>query len=214
MPTIVPAILEESKEKFLVTYSIATKIPGVERIQVDFADGKFLPNVLLDVDEINALNPTYTWEAHLMCKEPKDFLEYQICGFKVVVVHFEAYASAVYLENALEEIKKLGLKAGVALNPETPVSVLKSFENKADQFLLMGVQPGRQGSKFIPETLGRIKELRKIMPNAIIEVDGGVNETNIKSIKEAGADLIVAGSAIVKSENPKEAFEKLNAKIS
>ncbi|MBL8030377.1 MAG: hypothetical protein JNN11_03955 [Candidatus Doudnabacteria bacterium] len=210
MAIIIPAILEQTKEKFSATSSLVTKIPGVERIQVDFADGKFVPNTLLPVAEIDALNPAFIWEAHIMCEEPKDFLDYKICGFKKVVLHYEAYSNKNLLTQALKQIQDLGLEPAVCLNLDTPVSYLTDYVFLKN-FQLMGIKPGFQGSPFFPETLERIKELKALLPHAIIEIDGGVNETNIKSIKEAGADLIVVGSAIVKTENPKEAFEKLNA---
>ncbi len=207
MAQIVPAILEHTKEAFLQKLSLVSKIPGVERIQVDFGDGEFVAAKLLSVDEMSNLNPAIHWEAHLMVKAPKDFLDYQICGFKTLIVHYEAYASAVDVKQTLAEIKKMGFKAGIAINPETPVKVLVTME--ADQYLIMGVVPGKQGQSFIQGTTDRIAELRKLKPNAIIEVDGGIKMDNVKQVADAGADLIIAGSAIVGQENPAEAFEKL-----
>lgn len=207
MAIIVPAILEETKEAFLEKLSLVSKIPGVERVQVDFGDGKFIPSKLLSPAEIDGLNPAVLWEAHLMVNSPKDFLDYQLSGFKVVVVHYEAFNTVDELKTALGQLKQMGFKTGVAINPETPVNVLKDFE--ADQYLIMSVVPGKQGQSFIPETINRVKELRKLLPNAIIEVDGGVNLNVAKEISDAGADLIVAGSAIIGSENPVDAYEAL-----
>ena len=207
MPTIIPAILEETKEAFLQKLSLVSKIPGVERIQVDFGDGEFISNRLLSAAEIDGLNPAIHFEAHLMIKAPKDFLDYQICGFKTIIIHYEAYESAVDVKSALDELRKMGFKTGVAINPDTAVKVLKDLV--ADQYLIMGVVPGRQGQAFISSTINRIGELRKLIPNAIIEVDGGINMDNVKEVAQVGADFIVAGSAVVGQENPNEAFEKL-----
>lgn len=207
MAIIVPAILEKTKEAFNERLNLICKISGVQKIQVDFGDGEFIENKLLGAGEMDTLNPAFEWEAHLMVKAPSDFLDYQICGFKTLIVHYEAFGNLDDLKKALANIKSMGFKTGVAINPNTPVDVLK--EVVADQYLIMSVIPGKQGQAFLPETLERIKELRIIYPHAIIEIDGGVSETNIKAIKDAGADLIAAGSVIVKSENPAMAFETL-----
>ena len=105
----------------------------------------------------------------------------------------------------------MGFKTGVAINPATLVDVLK--EIYADQYLIMSVVPGKQGQGFIDATYDKIKGLRKLLPHAIIEVDGGVNETNIKAIKQAGADLICVGSALVKAEDMLGAYERLQKEI-
>lgn len=206
---IVPAILEKTKAGFDDKVSLVCKIPGVERIQVDFADNIFVPNLLLTASEIDTLNPAFHWEAHLMCQSPKEFLDYKICGFKTIIVHYEAYGSAGEILDSIKTIKQLGLEPGICLKLETPVSVLRQFYPEVKHFLLMAIVPGFQGTKFYEEIYSRVLELNKVLPNAIIEVDGGVNETNIKKLKDAGTDLFVVGSAITKSENPGEAFEKL-----
>ncbi len=211
MAQIVPAILEKTKEGFNEKVALVMKIPGIERIQVDFGDGEFIENKLLGAGEMDTLNPAFHFEAHLMVKNPTDFLDYQICGFKTIIVHFEAYLSLVVLKQALATIKQLGFKTSVAINPDTPVSALKNVV--ADQYLIMSVVPGKQGQLFIPSTLNKIKELKQMLPHAIIEVDGGVNETNIKSLKDAGADLICVGSALVKAQDVNLAYAHLEDKL-
>ncbi|MCL5666818.1 MAG: hypothetical protein M1383_03545 [Patescibacteria group bacterium] len=213
MAQIVPAILEKTKEGFLDKQSVILKLPGVERIQVDFEDGVFVPQEILPVAEMDTLNPAYHWEAHLMVKNPTDFLDYEICGFKTIVVHYEAYANAGDIRRALLTIRQQGIKPGLCVNPDTPIKALKEFAGDTDHFQLMSVYPGYQGQSFIENTYERIGELRKITPNAIIEVDGGANLANIKKIARAGADLIICGSSIVKAPNPAEAYEKLNSEI-
>ncbi len=211
MPQIVPAILEATKEAFLQRLSLVLKIPGLERVQVDFGDGEFIADKLLTVSEMDALNPAFHWEAHLMVKEPKDFLDYQICGFKTLIVHYEAFPSPKELKKIISEIKSMGFKAGVAINPDTAVKVLKDIA--ADQYLIMSVTPGKQGQSFLEDTYDKIKDLKALLPHAIIEVDGGVNLSNIKQLAQSGADLICVGSALVKASDVAQAWDKLNSEI-
>ncbi len=211
MAQIIPAILEKTKEKFLEKIFLVSKLHGADRIQVDFGDGQFTEEKLLDADEMDTLNPAFSWEAHLMVKEPKDFLDYKICGFKTLILHYEAFLSADDLKQALLDIKTMGFQSGIAVNPETPINVLQNIS--ADQYLLMSVIPGRQGNAFIPATIEKIKQLRQMLPHAIIEVDGGINETNIKSVKDAGADLICVGSSLVKATDSASAYARLEDKI-
>ena len=213
MALILPAILETTKEGFKERVSLVTKIPGVTKIQVDFGDGVFIENKLLEASEMETLNPAFEWEAHLMIKNPPDFLDYQICGFKTLLLHYEAYETPNKLQEALLNVKNFGLNTGVVINPSTQVEKLKQFLGYTEQFLIMSVVPGKQGQSFIPETINKIKELRALLPHAIIEVDGGINETNIKSVSQAGADLICVGSALVKAENVNGAYEKLQMEI-
>jgi ribulose-phosphate 3-epimerase len=211
MPQIVPAILEKTKEGFLQKLSLIIKLPGVERVQADFGDGEFIESKLLSVAEMDALNPAFHWEAHLMIKEPKDFLDYQICGFKTLIVHYEAFLSAGGLKRTLSEIKSMGFKTCVAINPDTSVNVLKDII--ADQYLIMSVVPGKQGQSFLEGTFQKIKDLKALLPHAIIEVDGGVNAANVKQLAQSGADLLCVGSALVKAPDVGIAWEKLNAEI-
>jgi ribulose-phosphate 3-epimerase len=211
MAIIIPAILEKTKEAFNERLNLVCKIPGLSKIQVDFGDGEFIENKLLEAGEMDTLNPAFEWEAHLMVKAPNDFLDYQICGFKTLIVHYEAFSSAKELKESLASIKSMGFKTGVAINPDTEVNVLKDIT--ADQYLVMSVVPGKQGQAFIESTPDKIAQLRALMPHAIIEVDGGVGESNIKSLKDAGADLICVGSALVKADNLNVAYEKLQKEI-
>lgn len=213
MPHIVPAILEKTKEDFLEKVFIAVKLPGIERVQVDFADGAFVPNITLPAAEMDPLNPAFHWEAHLMINEPKDFLDYEICGFKTIILHYEAYPSKTALMEAVRAIKTLGLQAGVCINSETPVSSLLDLQEEVRHFQLMSIVPGFQGSDFLPGSLERIRELRKLVPTATIEVDGGIGQGNIKSVAEAGADLLICGSSLVKAPNPALAYEALKKQL-
>jgi ribulose-phosphate 3-epimerase len=210
---IVPSILENTQVAFLDTMSKELKLPGVERIQVDFGDGKFVPNTILPVSEITTLNPAYHWEAHLMIEHPTDFLDYQIAGFKTIIVHYEAYESVDALAAAVSDIKSFGLEPVICLKVETAVDELADFYPQVKHFQLMAIHPGFQGTPFLESTYGRIKQLREMFPDAIIEIDGGVNFENIKKISEVGADLIIAGSVITKAPDMLQAYEKLQQQL-
>ncbi len=213
MAQIVPAILEKTKEGFLDKVAKITKLPGVNRIQVDFGDGVFVPNAMLPVSEIEVLNPAFHFEAHLMVKEPKDFFDYQLSGFKTLLVHFEAFSAPEGLRQAISAIKSAGLNPGICIKNETPVSVLGKFFPEVGQFQLMGIVPGFQGQPFLENTFKRVAELRKLLPNAIIEVDGGVTLENAKRLAESGADLLIAGSALLKAADINIAYEQLIQEI-
>jgi len=213
MAQIVPAILEKTKEGFLDKLAKITKLPGVARIQVDFGDGLFVPNAMLPVSEIEVLSPAFHFEAHLMVKEPKDFFDYQLSGFKTLLVHYEAFSTPDGLMQAISAIKSAGLKPGICLKNETPVSVLEKFFPEVDQFQLMGIVPGFQGQPFLENTYERVVELRKRLPNAIIEVDGGVTLGNAKRLAQSGADLLIAGSALLKAADINIAYEQLIQEI-
>lgn len=219
MATIVPAILEKEKDVFLARADAVEKLPGVSRVQVDFADGKFVTNATLGIEDIDVLNPALTWEAHLMVMEPVDFFDYQMVGFSTVIVHLEAFAAmkgnplhqrVTLVERALEDIAKLGMKAGLAISPETSVEALLPYKDLVSQFTLLSIEPGEQGHEFIPDSIDRIKKLRSLVPDVTIEVDGGINAENARQVVEAGADLLAVGSALVFSDNLQYSFDELN----
>ncbi len=212
MAIIVPAILEKTKEGFETKARSFERISGVERIQVDFCDGLFVPSVTVEVKDLDVLNPAFEWEAHLMLKAPMDFFEYQIAGFTTIIIHFEAFIDKVQLGRELRNIHSLGLRAGLAVNPETELSQLSHYADVVDQFTVLGVYPGSQGQDIIPEVFDRIKGLRKLLPRAIIEVDGGVRADNIQKITEAGGDVVVVGSAL--AGDPDWDFERLRDAVS
>lgn len=213
MATIVPAILETTMDGFLDKVAVLTKIPDATRIQIDFADGKFVPNTTVSVHDMDPLNPAFTWEAHLMIEEPVDFLDYQIAGFQILVVHYEGFKDKSQINSALESIRKLGMKAGLAINPETPVSTFRPHLEMADQLLLLSVVPGFQGNPFVEQTYDRVRELRELAPRGILEVDGGIKIHNIQPLQDAGADLLVVGSALFETENVQENFDLLTKEI-
>lgn len=184
---------------------------------VDVMDGVFVPNISFGTPIMNVLkeNAKKTLDVHLMIINPDDYLEkFSQLGADILTVHFEA---CPHLHRTVQKIKDLNLKAGVAINPHTPVSFLKSIISDIDLVCIMSVNPGFGGQSFIKNTFNKVKELRNLIndhnSNAIIEVDGGVNSKNAKKLIECGANVLVAGSFVFKSENPSNTISELSSII-
>ena len=184
---------------------------------IDVMDGVFVPNISFGTPIMNVLkkNAKKTLDVHLMIINPDDYLEkFSQLGADILTVHFEA---CPHLHRTVQKIKDLNLKAGVAINPHTPVSFLKSIINDIDLVCIMSVNPGFGGQSFIKNTFNKVKELRNLIndhnSNAIIEVDGGVNSNNAKKLIECGANALVAGSFVFKSENPSNTISELSSII-
>ena len=184
---------------------------------IDVMDGVFVPNISFGTPIMNVLkeNAKKTLDVHLMIINPDDYLEkFSQLGADILTVHFEA---CPHLHRTIQKIKDLNLKAGVAINPHTPVSFLKSIIVDLDLVCIMSVNPGFGGQSFIKNTFNKVKELRNLIndhnSNAIIEVDGGVNSNNAKKLIECGANALVAGSFVFKSENPSNTISELSSII-
>jgi ribulose-phosphate 3-epimerase len=180
---------------------------------VDVMDGVFVPNISFGFPILKSVKKLSKkpLDVHLMIVNPDRYLEeFAKAGADIITVHYEA---CVHLHRTLQSIRSLGIKAGVAINPGTPVSVLEDVLNDADLFLIMSVNPGFGGQKFIPRTIDKIRQLRIELDNAgskaVIEVDGGVDEKNFRDVIDAGADVIVAGSAVFNQSDPAMAVKIL-----
>ncbi|MBB2145047.1 ribulose-phosphate 3-epimerase [Pedobacter sp. LMG 31464] len=180
---------------------------------VDVMDGAFVPNISFGFPVLEAVKKyaTKPLDVHLMVVKPQRFIERFVhAGADIITVHYEA---CVHLHRTIQTIKELGCKASVALNPSTPVSLLKDILVDLDMVLIMSVNPGFGGQQFIPQSLNKIAELRKmaneINPNLIIEVDGGIGISNIESLIKAGANAFVAGNAIFAAPNPTQMIADL-----
>ncbi len=180
---------------------------------IDVMDGVFVPNISFGQPVIKHIKKLAKkpLDVHLMIVEPDKFFEdYKNCGADIITVHYEA---CTHLHRSLSRIKQLGMKAGVVLNPHTPVCVLEDIIDMCDLVLLMSVNPGFGGQSFIENTYNKIKDLKELInrknPSCLIEIDGGVNTANHKALVEAGADVLVAGSAVFASENPIETIKEL-----
>jgi len=180
---------------------------------LDVMDGRFVPNISFGpmVIEFIRKATSKTCDVHLMIEEPEKYAEaFQKAGADILTVHYEA---CTHLHRNIQQIKSLGMKAGVAINPHTPVSLLKDILGDIDLVCMMSVNPGFGGQTFIPQTIQRIQELRKMIDEqglkVDIEIDGGVTVENAKSIIDAGATVLVAGNTVFKSANPTATISQL-----
>ena len=182
-------------------------------IHIDIMDGVFVPNISFGFPVLKYIKKAAEkpLDVHLMIVEPQKFInEVKAMGAEIMTVHYEA---CMHLDRVIHQIKDMGMKAGVSLNPSTPVSLLKNIIGDIDVVLLMSVNPGFGAQKFIPYTLDKVRELRALIDStgskAIIEIDGGVNADTGKLLAEAGCDMLVAGSYVFSAANPAEAVRTL-----
>jgi ribulose-phosphate 3-epimerase len=180
---------------------------------IDVMDGVFVPNISFGMPVIAAVkkHATKTMDVHLMIVDPDRYItDFKKLGADVLTVHYEA---CHHLHRTVQAIKQEGMKAGVSLNPHTPVSVLEDIIQDLDLVLLMSVNPGFGGQSFIENTYKKISELKKMIEKSgadvFIEIDGGVNRKNAEKLVSAGANVLVAGSFVFKSENPKQTISDL-----
>jgi ribulose-phosphate 3-epimerase len=186
-----------------------------EWIHIDVMDGVFVPNISFGfpVLEVIRKHTDKVLDVHLMIKNPDDYLvNFKNSGADILTVHFEA---CPHLNRTISAIKDLGMKAGVALNPHTSLSQLEEVIQELDLILIMSVNPGFGGQKFIPSSIEKVRKLNRLIKEknskAIIEVDGGVNLETGFELKKAGAHALVAGSFVFGSKNPTETISKLKS---
>lgn len=180
---------------------------------IDVMDGQFVPNISYGMPIIKHIKrlAKKPLDVHLMIERPEQYLStFRECGADIITVHAE---TCPHLHRTIQQIKETGAQAGVALNPHTPVSSLENVIEDLDLVLVMSVNPGFGGQKFIYNTLKKIREIKDMITvrnaQAVIEVDGGVGMQNAEKILQAGADVLVAGSSVFKAENPTKAIEDL-----
>jgi len=192
---------------------------GADYIHVDVMDGHFVPNITIGAPVVASIRrvTSLPLDVHLMIEHPERYIsDFVKAGADVITVHVEA---SPHLQSTIRLIKELGAKAGVSLNPATPLSAVDEFIHHVDLILIMSVNPGFGGQPFIPETLPRIASMRRILDDrgliAELEVDGGINADNAPDIVEAGATVLVAGNSIFKSrEGISRALQKLREAVS
>ncbi len=182
---------------------------------LDVMDGVFVPNISFGFPIIEAVkkHAKKPLDVHIMIQNPDDYINtFFELGVDILTVHYEA---CTHLHRTIQAIKQTGMKAGVALNPHTPVSLLTDIINDLDLVLIMSVNPGFGGQKFIPNALNKVSELRELAkiknPALIIEVDGGVNLETGKELVKAGANALVAGSFVFNSTNPSQTIANLKS---
>ena len=212
MPIIAPSILSADflnlgKDIEMINRSQA------EWIHIDVMDGVFVPNISYGIPIVKAVRKATRkiLDVHLMIVQPERYFEtFRDAGADMITFHYEA---SVHLHRSIAMIHELGIKAGVVLNPHTPVSVLSEILPEIDMVLLMSVNPGFGGQKFIGNTYSKIATLKQMIlatgKNILIEVDGGVDLSNASKLLQHGADVLVAGNTVFSSANPQETILKL-----
>lgn len=216
MIEIIPAILTNDISDFRKKYAELFALSHYfKKLHVDFIDGRFLPNKTVMPSDLGFLKSSpLGLMAHFMTFNPQNyFLDAKNSGFQWVIFHLEAFKRDQQIDDAIKQARALDLKVGLALNPETPLHFVGRFLSKIDLVQLMGVHPGAQGRMFDVTVIEKIMELRALSKSVIISVDGGVKVGIARQCVKAGVHMLVAGSAILRSEDEEMAIEALLADV-
>lgn len=213
-PLIAPSLLAADFARLTEEIDLINQ-SDADWLHLDVMDGRFVPNITFGMLLIEAVDRLCTkpLDVHLMIVEPEKYIEaFREAGADVITVHYEA---CPHLHRTLQQIRATGAKAGVAINPHTPVQVLDDILEDMDLACLMSVNPGFGGQKFIYRTLEKTRVLREMITSrnlpVHIEIDGGVGLQNAQAILAAGADVLVAGSSVFKADDPRDAISRLKA---
>ncbi len=217
MKIIAPSILS-ADFSVLGEEIAAVEAAGADWIHIDVMDGHFVPNITMGPGVVKSLRKmtVLPFDVHLMVENPEQYIQpFAEAGSDRITVHMEAL---IHLHQTVSQIKELGLKAGVSLNPATPLSFVESILTDIDLLLIMTVNPGFGGQQFIKTMLSKIRQARELIdrfaPAVLLEVDGGVTLTNLPAILKAGADVFVAGASIFGSGNYRDTIGKMKASMS
>ncbi len=205
IPAIIPKFFQEIEEKIKLVE------PYVDWVQLDVMDGKFVNNSTWNnPNDLKSLNTNLNLEVHLMINNPEEAIDDWIeSGVKRIIIHYE---STDKHKEIIEKVKRAGLEIGLAINPETSIEVIDEFYKDIDLVLIMSVNPGFGNQDFLNESVDKIRQLRERYKNVNIEVDGGVNLETAPNVIKAGANILISGSAIFKSNNIEETIKQLKNK--
>jgi ribulose-phosphate 3-epimerase len=205
MIRIVPAVLTKDPTELAKMLNYAASY--TDFVQIDIMDGQFVPSLSITWRDILPVTPKPGWEVHLMIKSPEtELANYQKAGAMKAVFHFEATDDP---EKVIRTARQIGIKIGMAINPETTIATVLPLMDKVDSLLFLSVQPGFYGAKYIPEVLDKVRELRLLKPNLLLSIDGGMNENNLREAAAAGVNEICVGSGIFRQPDPAAAYRKL-----
>jgi ribulose-phosphate 3-epimerase len=202
---IIPAILTDNPAALVKMVRQAESF--TDYAQIDIMDGQFVPSHSVTCEQVAEARPMLAWEAHLMVLNPENCIaDFHRAGAEEIVFHYEATPSP---ETVIRETRKLGMKVGLAVNPETPVTSVSHLVKDVDSLLFLAVHPGFYGAAFLPEVLDKVVAFRKAFPGTETGIDGGVKEDNITDIARSGVDFICVGSALFRQTQPAEAYHRL-----
>lgn len=202
---VTPAILANDLPQF--TSLIRSAETFADYAQIDMMDGIFVPSTSISVSELGTVETTLRSEAHLMVANPEEWLEaLTVFGSEAVLFHYEAVTNP---SGMIELLRDTGFGVGLAVNPETSVADILSIIDSVDSVMFMAVHPGFYDAPFLPEILKKIPELKKVMPDLMVGVDGGIKEDNAILASRAGADFVCIGSAIFLAEDPNRAYNRI-----
>ena len=211
-PIIAPSVLSANFANLEADFKMLNESEA-EFIHIDVMDGVFVPNISFGLPVIQAMKKlsNKTFDVHLMIVEPQNYIQqFKEVGADILTVHYEA---CTHLHRTIQAIKNAGMKAGVAINPHTNISLLEDIIADIDLVCVMSVNPGFGGQSFIENTYKKVEKLKELIATnnsqALIEIDGGVGLQNAKQLVTAGADILVAGNAVFKSENPIKTIAQL-----